>query len=548
MRMIIKLMGVSSAILFFLATTFAAGPAADLRNDFRLIDAVKNRDQSAVRLLLKDRADVNVQQADGATALIWAADRNDLETLETLIGAGANVNAANDYGVTALSLACNNRNAAMVEDLLKAKANPNAAQVTGETPLMTCSRSGSADAVKALLAHGANPNAKEAERGQTALMWAAAQKHSDVVQALIESGADVHARSAVLPVIQHTYPITYTPNIHFPQTKGGFTPLMFAAQAGDLDSVRILLTAGAKINDATSEDGSALVLASMNGQQNVALYLLEKGANPNVTDGYGMTALHWALQEGIKTLYGRPADNDPVWEHTNMAELVKALLVHGANPNARVTHDFDPYIHRFARNRGNDLPQVGLTGATPFLLAAASGDYALMRVLVEGKADPKVATVENLSPLMVAAGVGVERSAHNATGVGGGQAEGEYFSEEQEKKILEAVKLAVRMGDDVNAPGPGGRTALHGAAFWGATEVIKFLVENGADLEAKDMYGETPLTIALGDPGQLVYRQLPADDFDFTFRNPKAHKKAADLLVKLGAKPYDGPVADRSGQ
>ena len=142
----------------------------------------------------------------------------------------------------------------------------------------------------------------------------------------------------------------------------------------------------------------------------------------------------------------------------------------------------------------------------------------------------------------------MERAERASTGVGGGQALGDYLSEDDEKKFLEAAKLAVQFGADVNSRGPGGRTPLHAAAFWGMGSVIEFLAANGADLEAKDMYGQTAMTIALGDPGQLVYRQLPADDFDFTFRNPKSHPKAVEALLKAGAKPYDGPVASRSGQ
>jgi len=531
-------------MLLLSAAGFAAGPSADLR----LVDAVKRQDKQALRSLLRERVDVNARQGDGATALAWAADRNDLEAADLLIQAGADADAANEYGVTPLSLACGNGNGAMVERLLKAGANPNAARATGETPLMTCARVGAAEAVKLLLARGANANAKDAERGQTALMWAASQKHPEVVQALVDAKADVHARSAVLPLYKPTRPITYSPNVHFPETKGGFTPLLFAAQAGDLESVRILLAAGARANDATPEAGSALVLATMNGHENVAHFLLDQGADPNIADGYGITALHWAVQEGLKAMYGRPGEVDPYWEHPNMPELVKTLLVRGANPNARIKKDFDPYIHRFARNRPIDLPAAWPTGATPFLLAAASGDPGMMRLLLEGKADPGLATVQGLTPLMVAAGVGVDRVAGGTAGLAPAVIEGRIFPPEEEKKYLEAIQVAVEHGADVNAPGPGGRTALHGAVLWGELGIIQYLAEKGADLEARDMYGQSALSIALGDPGHFVYRQLPDDDFDVSFRRSKSRKQAVDLLLKLGAKPYDGPTSGTAGR
>ena len=518
--------------VWWMASLLSVASLAAGGTELRLVDAVKEGDQNAVRSLLKTHEDVNLPEADGATALVWASDRDDLEMVELLIGAGADVNVANIYGVTPLSLACTNRNAAMVEKLLKAGANPKTAQATGETPLMRCARAGNVDAVRLLLAHGADVSAKETEREQTALMWAAAQKHPAVVQALVEHGADVHARSARLALYTPTVPYVYNhdKDIYFPKFKGGFTPLMFAAQAGDVDSARILLAAGADVNEGTPEEGSALVLASVNGQEKVALFLLEKGADPNATDGYGLTAMHWALQEGIQAIYGSiNVATDRFWVHPNMPELVKALLAHGANPNARMAKDFMPHeIHRFARTRVTSLPQMGLAGSTPFFLAAVVGEIGAMRILVEGGADPKIAAAEGTTPLMVAAGVGCERR---------------DITEEQEKNFLEAVKLAFQLGGDVNAVGAGGRTALHGAVLYGLSEVIQFLAEKGANLDAKDMYGQTSVSMALGDPGGFMAGDnFKEHDYDRSnFRKRKADKKLAELLVKLGATPYTGP-------
>ena len=258
----IKGIPIGWVVVFLFVANLAAA------TDSRLVDAVKEGDHAAVRSLLREHADVNAPQGYGETVMAWAANRNDLEMVEILIGAGGDVNAEDVYGITPLSLACTNGNATLVERILAAGANPNAAQATGETPLMTCTRTGSVEAVKALLELGADVNAKDGERGQTALMWAAAQKHPEVVEVLIEQGAELDARSAILPL--YTPKMInkssgaliefYSKNVYFPKVKGGFTPLMFAGQAGALDSARILLAAGAEVNAATPDDGSALVL------------------------------------------------------------------------------------------------------------------------------------------------------------------------------------------------------------------------------------------------------------------------------------------------
>ena len=508
-------------------------------NDLRLVEAVKRGDKKTMRSLLTEQADVNSHQADGATALAWAAHRNDLETADLLIRAGANVDAANDYGVTPLALACTNRNAAMVEKLLEAGADPNAVQWTGESVLMTCARAGSVDAVKSLLISGANVNVAENRKGQTALMWAVAQKHPDAVRALVAKGADVNARSRVLELPKPLVAVTYSKDVHFPKRSGGVTPLMFAARAGALDSARILLEAGANVNETPEADGigdgSALVVASASGHEKFALFLLKQGADPNATDRYGITPLHWAMQEGLRALVGGGAKpTDRFWYHSNMPELVKALLAKGADPNLGIRKDFPPYDNMlFGHTLGNGLPQITLVSVTPFLLAAGSGDIGAMRVLVEGRADPKLATVDSTTPVMAAAGVGRERQQRTAEAL---------------NNFIEAAKLAVLLGGDVNAVNREGRTALHGAAALGDTEMIQFLVEQGAHLEAKDMYGQTPLSIALGDPEGLVYRQLPGDAFDYRFRRPRVQAKVAEFLVKLGAIPFTGEFRDRSGE
>lgn len=527
-----------------LATSLAAAGV-----DLRLLDAVRSGDQQAVRSLLEQHADVTATQTDGTTPLAWAVHQDDLEIADLLIRAGSTVNAANDYGITPLSLACVNRSTAMVEKLLQAAANPNISDPTGETPLMACARTGNVDAVKLMIAHGADVNLKETQREQTALMMAVAEKHAEVVRALVDSGADVNARSRISTLDPPVRSPTYFPDVHFPTTTGGFTPLLFAAQQGDIESARILLEAGANVDYATSEDGSALGVAAASGHEKLALFLLEHGADPDAKDGYGITALHWAIQEGLHALSGAGiSPTDSFWWHPNMPELVKSLLVHGANSDARIEKDFAPYDYPpVGRNIGNKLPQISLVGATPFLLAAGVGDVNLMRVLVEGKADPRLATDQNTTPLMVSAGLGRERP----RGSGGG-----YGSAGEGKNFLEAAQLIINLGGaDIDAAEqPGKRTALHAATYMGSVEMIQFLAENGADLEAKDTYGQTAMTIALGDPEGLAFRPLPGAAVDYTFRGvgtagtSPAAKKVVDLLLELGAAPFTGEYRDRSGE
>ncbi len=471
--------------LLSIASLSAAG------NDLRLVDAVKNQDKTAARSLLKQRAEVNAAEADGATAVAWAAHWDDLETADLLIRAGANVNAANDYGVTPLWLACTNGSGAMVEKLLKAGANPNAALArTGATPLMRCARTGNVAAVKSIVFHEARVNTQEILRGQNALMWAVAAKHPDAVQLLIEHGADVHARS-----------------------KSGFTPLLFAAQQGDIDSARILLAAGADVNESTPLDGSALVVASSSGHEAFAMFLLDKGANPNAADAYGITALHYTVQKGLAPASGVEYNRSFRPPPPTMPELAKALLAHGANPNAKILKDF-PFHSR------SPLPErMSLVDATPFLLAAVSADADIMRTLAAKGADPQMAAKGNITPLMAAAGV-----------VWGPD---EELTEKLEKNALEAVKAAVELGGDINATNKSGRTALHGAAYMGANSIIQYLVEKGAAVDAKDKLGQTPWSIASG----LVPEDANGDG------GSVVHKPSADLLLKLGANPQNAPTA-----
>ena len=297
-----------------LAALVMVGAAAAAGRDLAVIEAVRNADGEALRALLRKKADVNVAEADGTTALHWASYADDLETVDLLIRAGALVNAANDLGVTPLWTASLNGNAAMVRRLLAAGANPNAALLLGETPVMVAARSGNAEVVEMLLAKGANANARAA-RGQTALMWAVAQKHSSVVKALIGHGADVHARSDVWSQVM-AVPPHGLPEYNRAIPHGGDTAMMFAARVGDLASARLLVAAGGNVNDQDAWGVSATVLAAHSGFGELVEFLLENGADPNAAAA-GFTALHEAIMRRDEKIVG-------------------ALLAHGADPDARL--------------------------------------------------------------------------------------------------------------------------------------------------------------------------------------------------------------------
>ena len=436
-----------------------------------LVDAVKSADVEAVRRLLQEAVDVNASEADGTTALHWAAHRGDLESLQLLLAAGAEPDRPNRYDITPLALACARGSAPIVEALLDAGADPNMSLPEGETVLMTAARTGDVDVLRLLVARGAEVSAREAWRGQTALMWAAADNHPAAAHMLVEMGADVDERS-----------------------NGGWTALLFAVRTGGQEAVGALLEAGANVNDTIqpqTEDPddaddpagrskrrdpragtSALVIAVANGHFSLAHYLVERGANPNAAD-QGWTALH-QLAYTRRPNSGKGMPPVPFIDSLDTLALGRFLLENGADPNQRQTERFNN------RERNN----LNRTGATPYLLAAKHADVPLMRLLAEHGADTTQPTEGNASPLMVASGVGIWNLGESA----GTNAE-----------AFEAVTLAWELGDrDVNRADDRGYTALHGAALRGADPIVQFLVEGGADLLAETREAWTPLRIADG--------------------------------------------------
>ena len=459
----------AAALVAGLGVTVVAEASA--RRDAPLIAAVKAVDLDTVRSLVIDQGvDVNQTAPDGATALHWAVHKNDAALVDLLLEAGADVSAVNRYGVRPISLAAENGNADILEALLEAGADPNAALPEGETVLMTAARTGDAAAIRVLLVRGADPNLRDSFRGQTALMWAAARNNADAVHALAELGADLHAKTETAERPPNGNQLFYAS----PPT--GFTALLFAARSGHIDAVQVLLAAGADVDDTLSDGQSALVVAVANANWELADYVLDRGADPNLA-GAGWNAVHQLLRtRRMNTGFGFPG---PIPSGSvDSIDVLKKMIALGGDVDARMTVNG---MKDGQRNRLNRL------GATPFFLAAKVTDTEAMRVLLDAGADATTPSADGTTPLMVAAGVAIWNP-----GEDGGSLPG------QEDEVLEAVRLCVEHGNDINAVNYRGMTALHGAAFRGANNVAEYLVEQGADLDARTDLGYSPLAIADG--------------------------------------------------
>jgi len=486
--------GKLSALIFcaLLSRAYAQAPLAD---------AAQQGDQAIVRQLLQHKANLNAAQPDGMTALHWAATRDDVPLAKMLLAAGAQTSPKTRLGeFTPLLIASKRGSAPMIEALLKAGANANATDSTGATPLMLASAAGSAEAVEMLLAHQADVNAKESAHQQTALMFAAAADRGAVIRTLIKHGADPEIATITseprcgslfansfcreaAPGKDKPAPETVAPendgeSQEAPHTKtgattparrrkgpaiiGGMTALLYAARDGRTEAARALIEAGAKIdNPGTGEKMTPLVMSIVNGHYDLALYLLNSGANPNLAGDQGLTPLYATLDEEWAPYAYRP---QPIAGRAEVSylDLMSALLADGANPNATLT------LKPWFRSLPEDRSWVDPTGATAFWRAAQSLDLEAMRLLIKAGADPKLTSAEGVTPLMVASGLGWAPN----------------FSRNAPNAWMAAAKYCLDLDISPAAKSSKGYTALHGAAFLGNNELVEELIAHGADVRA----------------------------------------------------------------
>lgn len=458
-----QLLGIGLVVLSVVAAVRAAEP------DRRLVEAAKKSDTAAVRALLKQKAPLNTAATDGTTALHWVVRADDMETARLLLKAGADAKLADRYGITALKLAAENGNAAMIELLVKAGADPNATLPDGETVLMTASRTGKPDAVKALLSHGAKPNAKETRFGENALMWAAARNNAAAIRVLASNGANLNDKSNLTTFPEFKFITSGMVTTSLP--KGGWTALMYAARQGSTEAARALAEVGADLNQVDPDGTTALVVAIINAHFDLAAMLADKGADPNVADTSGMTALYAAVDmHNLGAMLSRPGPK--VTDELDAAGLVPVLIKRGANPNLRLKK---PIIGRHHDSGDASMGE----GTTPLMRAAKAVDIPVIRALLEGGANPAITQKDYSNTVMV------------LLGARGGN----------EAAILQAIKLCVEHGLDVDAFNANGQTAVHLAVQKGADSIVRYLAEKGAKLDMKNKQGRTPMDLALGVGG-----------------------------------------------
>ena len=453
----------TACFTLFTLLLIAAGASAA---GTEVADAAMRGDREAVRAALARRADVNVAQIDGSTALHWAVERDDVELADLLIRAGARVEAVTREGVTPLRLAAINGSAPLIDRLLKGGADANARLTTnGDTALMMAARTGNVDAIRVLAEAGADVNAKETWGGTTPLMWAVSEGHAAAARTLIEAGADINAQSHFVAAANGRGFEGRTPLTNSAAAKvvdfasGWLTSLMLAAREGHVELARLLVGAGADVNAVGGDGKTALALAIFNGNFEVASFLVDSKADVNKADAQRFTPLFWAVdRRNMET-----APNFPWMVTDDPLPLIRKLLDAGANPNAIVNN-----TPRARMREGS--PRIVF--ATALMRAAFAADLELVKLLLSYSADPSVVSRDGETMVSAAAGLAFIHGYHRGR---------------PEEERLEVVKTFVELGNDVNQQDDYGITPLMAAANLGHVKVIQYLVDKGADLGAHDL-------------------------------------------------------------
>jgi ankyrin repeat protein len=478
---------------------------AGVSSDTSLIELVKQGNRQAAIELIEKHVNVNTPTSDGTTALQWAAHNADVDLVDRLLRAGADAKAKNQFGATPMSEAAFIGNTAIIEKLLKAGADPDSPSADGQTALMLVARTDNVAAARLLLAHGGQVDAREKQHEQTALMWASAESQPAMVRELIAHGADVNARSHVNEDLAQVSSEPRAQHLSY----GGFTPLLYATREGCLSCVKSLVEAGAKLNLPDPEGVTPLIMSITNAHFDTAAYLIAKGAMVDKWDWWGRSPLYCAVD--MNTIpHGGRADGPSVDETTPL-QIIEQLLDKGANPNLQLK--LLPPYRDVGADRGVDLMLT--IGVTPLLRTAKALDAPAIKLLLAHGALVNLANIRRTTPTMAAAGLGSVDA----------DTRGVYTTPDVQQRSLASLELLLAAGGEINATDSRGQTPLHGAAFWGWNDVVQFLVDHHANLNAKDLKGMTPIDSAMGRAGGNSRGGQRID----------VHEDTAELLRKLGA-------------
>jgi ankyrin repeat protein len=457
-----------------------------------ITSAARDADIEQVREMLSAGQDVNALESDGSSALLWATYQEYPELVKLLLDAGADPNAANEFGITPLLQASRYGDAELIQALLDAGADITITHPSGETALMAAARSGSVEAVTLLLEHGADPNAVEDLQHQTALMWATVEGHLGVVDALLDAGANPNMQARVSELTKRN-------KADFPS--GGFTALMFAARDANESISWRLVEGGADLNLTNGDGATAMMIAIVNDRFDYAKKLLDLGADPNDGSLYQAVLMRdattdWLAKDGTQWRADYPNE-------LTALDLVRIYLEAGADPNK-------PFVGQF---HSTSMCCDTKENTTPLFRAAVAADVEALKLLIEHGGDVEWAPAGSSegmggfgpktvgrTPLMVA------MSGGKGVGMAGGPGdirEGKLppFREKANREPVDAVKVLLEAGANPDAVTPdSGDAALHFAALDGKLDVIRALAEAGATLDLPNGKGKTALELAEAMP------------------------------------------------